>query len=203
MMKLFYAVGTCSMGIHLLLEEIGQPYERQRLRFADDDQKSPAYLAINPKGKVPALDTEDGVITEFPAIALYLAKRYKDARLLPDGMMAEIRALEIIDYAVATVHMRGFSRLASPSNFSSDGDPELVKRSGRDMIEAGMNILAGYLKDQDYFLGDFSIAEAAVFNLEWWAHRRNITMPSSIQAHYERMMNRPSVQRMLAAEQAS
>lgn len=201
-MKFFYATGTCSMGIHLLLEEIGQPYDRHRLKFATDDQKSSTYLAINPKGKVPALHTDtDGVITEFPAIAFYLAKRYREARLLPDDMMAEVRALEIIDYAVANIHMRGFSRLASPTNFSADGDPDLVRRVAFDIIDAGMRILAGYLKKQAYFLGDFSIADAAVFNLEWWANRRNITLPPTIQAHYERMMVRPSIQRMLAAEQ--
>ncbi|ALM83498.1 glutathione S-transferase family protein [Bordetella sp. N] len=201
-MKLYYAVGTCSMGIHLLLEEIGKPYETHLLKFSSGDQKAPEYLAINPKGKVPCLDAgEDGVLTEWPAIAFYLAKRFEQAKLLPADALAQVRALEIIDYAVATVHMRGFSRIAAPANFSSDGDPELVKKTGLDIFTAGLALLEKTLGDKEYFLGEFSIADAAVFNLEWWANRRSIAIPGRLKAHFDRMMARPSVQRMLAAEQ--
>lgn len=200
-MKLYYAVGTCSMAVHLLLEEIGQPLERHLLRFSSADQKKPDYLAINPKGKVPALQTDDGVITEMPVICQYLAQRYPQAGLLPDAFMQKIRAMEMLDYIAATVHMRGFSRLANPAAFSPDGDPEAVKSEGRKVVEAGLRIMETALGDKPYALGQqFSILDAGYFLIEWWAGRREIPLPPAMAAHYERTIARPAVQRMIADE---
>jgi len=191
------------MAIHMLLEEIGQPYERHLLRFSQDDQKKPDYLAVNPKGKVPALLTEDGVITEMPTISLYLGQRFPEAGLLPVGPVGPIRALEMLDYIAATIHMRGFSRLANPGNFSSDGDPELVIKTGRRMIDDGLSIMEDRLGGREFAVGDkFSIADAGYFLIEWWAGRRQVTLPSGLAAHYQRMLARPAVQRMLADEDA-
>lgn len=200
-MKLYYAVGTCAMAVHLLLEEIGQPFERHLLRFSSGDQKKPEYLATNPKGKVPALQTEDGVITEMPVICQYLAHRFPQAGLLPDGFMQQIRIKEMLDYIAATVHMRGFSRLANPAAFSPDGDPELVKRDGRKVIEDGLRIMEAALGNQPYAAGQqFSILDAGYFLIEWWSGRREIPLPPAMAAHYQRMMARPAVQRMMADE---
>ena len=69
-MKLYYSPGACSLGIHLLLEEIGKPYELARLNLAEGEQRKPGFAAVNRKGKVPTLVRDDGtVLTEFPAIA--------------------------------------------------------------------------------------------------------------------------------------
>jgi len=200
-MKLYYAVGTCSMAIHILLEEIGEPYEKHCLRFATDDQKQPAYLAVNPKGKVPALQTDQhGVLTEMPAIAFYLAKMFPKAGLLPEDTMAQVRALETMEYVAATVHMRGFSRLSRPANFSADGDPELVRREGLNVIETGLRILDAQLGKRDYFLGDYSIVDAVVYIVEHWAGVRGVELPANLRAHHQRLLARPAVQRMLEAE---
>ncbi|ANN77839.1 glutathione S-transferase family protein [Bordetella flabilis] len=200
-MKLYYAVGTCSMAVHLLLEEIGEPFERHLLRFSAGDQKKPEYLAINPKGKVPALQTEDGVITEMPVICHYLAHRFPQARLLPDAFMPRVRAMEMLDYIAATVHMRGFSRLANPAAFSPDGDPHRVSSDGRKFVEDGLGIMEAALGDRPFALGQqFSILDAGYFLIEWWAGRREIGLPPAMEAHYERMLTRPAVRRMLADE---
>lgn len=202
-MKLYYANATCSMAIHLLMEEIGVPYEKQRLGFAEQDQRQPAYLAVNPKGKVPALATDgDGVITELPVIAFYLGRAFPDAGLLPDDLPGQVRALELMDYIAATVHMRGFSRLANPRNFSADGDPELVRQTGLAVIQDGLRVLEGALGSQDYFQGRFGVADAAAFIIEFWSEKRGIPLPDNLQRHYERMRARPAVQRMLRAEGA-
>ncbi len=73
-MKLYYAPGACSIGIHILLEEIGLPYDLERVNLQQGEQYKPAYTAVNPKSKVPTLVRDDGsVLTEYPAIAYWLA----------------------------------------------------------------------------------------------------------------------------------
>ncbi|MDM0078535.1 glutathione S-transferase N-terminal domain-containing protein [Variovorax sp. J2P1-59] len=200
-MKLYYAPGACSMGVHLLLEEAGCSFEAIRLSFAKGDQRSDGFRAVNPKGKVPVLDAgKDGVITEFPAIAFYVATLDPASRLLPGDRMSQVRALELIDYAIATVHMRGFTRLSKPEIFSPDGDPEMVKLDGRTIVLEGLTWMDARLGDAPYVLGEFSIADAALFILEWWARRIGLTLPERLSAHLDRMLRRPAVQRMLATE---
>lgn len=201
-MKLYYAAGTCAIGIHLLLEEIGEPFEAVRLNFAEGEQKQPPYLAINPKGKVPALATgEHGVITEFPAIAFYLAKRFPQAGLLPEDLIGQVRALELLDYATATVHMRGYTRIVRPAIYSPDGDPERVRQEGMAVFTGGLKLLDGQLGDKPYALGSaFSIADAGLFILEHWAAMSDIPLPARLAAHHARLLARPAAQRVLAAE---
>ena len=74
MIKLFYAVNTCSLASHIALEEAGAEYSTVRISFAADEQRGPGYLAINPKGRVPALVTDKGILTETPHAGVYCAK---------------------------------------------------------------------------------------------------------------------------------
>src|SRR3954451_24994578 len=83
MLKLYYAPHTCALASHIALEEAGAAYETVRLNFKTEDQKKPGYLAINPKGRVPALVTGQGIITETPAILLYIAQTHPAAKLAP------------------------------------------------------------------------------------------------------------------------
>src|SRR5579862_8775395 len=95
MMKLYYSPGACSMAPHILLEEIGVPYEAVRVAIAEGKTRSPEYLAINPKGRVPALFTAEGeILTEVPAISCYLAEHSPGVRLLPQGGLPLARCLE-------------------------------------------------------------------------------------------------------------
>jgi glutathione S-transferase len=82
-LKLFYAGGTCALASHIALEEAGAQYDVVRLDFRTTDQRKPAYLAINPKGRVPALVTDDGVLTETPAILAFVAQSFPSAGLAP------------------------------------------------------------------------------------------------------------------------
>src|SRR5271167_2901410 len=107
-MKLYYAPGACSLGIHVLLEEIGKPYDGVVVSLRQGEQFQPAFTAVNPKSKVPTLERDDGsVLTEFPAIAYWLARTNPGAHLLPEDVESQARALEALDYVVATVHMQG------------------------------------------------------------------------------------------------
>jgi len=200
-MDLYYATGSCAQGIHILLEEIGVPYRAIPVSFAEREQYGEKYRALNPKAKVPVLILDDGaVLTELPAIAFYLAKTYPAARLLPDGLMGEVRALELLEYITATVHMRGFTRVFRPEVFNAT-DPEAARRDGIAQIDAGMANLSASLGARDYLLGAFSIADAGLFFLEWWSkHRLKRDLQPNLEAHYARMLARPAVQRMMAAE---
>ena len=142
-MDLYYSPGACSIGIHVLLEEIGKPYELRRLNFKEGEQYEPEFLKINPKSKVPTLVRDDGtVLTEFPAIATWLALTNKDKQLLPDSPEATARTLEAMDYVVSTIHMQGFSRIFRPSNFApNEADHEAVKARGQEIFEKGLGVM--------------------------------------------------------------
>ena len=202
-MKFFYAPGACSMGIHILLEEIGKPYEAVAISLREGDQFKPAFVAVNPKSKVPALVRDDGsLLTEFPAIAFWLARANPRAGLLPDDAESQSRALEAMEYATATIHMQGFSRVFRPARFApSEADAEAVSARGREIIAAGMQNLDRSLAGRDYLLGGFSIADAALFFVEFWAAERlGMTLPPNVAAHFARMKTRPTVARVMERE---
>ena len=202
-MKLYYAPGACSIGIHVLLEEIGKPYERAKLNFAEGEQYRPAFKAINPKSKVPTLQRDDGsVLTEFPSIAVWLAKTNPDKHLLPEDPDGMARTLEAVDYVVATLHMQGFSRMFRPANFApTEADHEAVKARGREIFENGLTLMDATLDGKDYVTGSFSIADAALFYVEFWAAARmKMTLPANCAAHYARMTARPAVKTVLEVE---
>ncbi len=202
-MKLMYSPGACSIGIHVLLEEIGKPYEAQLVNLREGAQFKPDYTAVNPKSKVPTLVRDDGsVLTEYPAIAYWLARTNADKKLLPDDVEAQSRVLEALDYCVSTVHMQGFSRLFRASNYTPNpADEEKVKERGKEMAEKGFAVLDKAFQGKDYLAGAFSIADTALFYVEWWgAKRLNMKLPPNCEAHLNRMLARPAVQRALQQE---
>ena len=201
-MKLYFSPGACSIGIHVLLEEIGKPYEAERVNLQQGEQYKPPFVEVNPKSKVPTLVKDDGtVLTEFPAIAYWLAKTNPSTNLLPDDVDQQARALELTDYAVATIHMQGFGRQFRASNFTpSAADEETVKARGKELATKGFATLDKALEGKDYALGKFSIADAAIFYTEFWSKRVGITLPANCAAHLDRMLARPAVQRTLQQE---
>ncbi len=202
-MKLLYSPGACSLGIHVLLEEIGKPYETQAVKLMEGEQFKPEFTSINPKSKVPTVVRDDGsVLTEFPAIAYWLARTNPDKKLLPDDPESQARVLEALDYVVATIHMQGFSRLFRASNYTPNpADEAKVKEKGKEMVEKGLAIIDKALAGKDYIAGSFSIADAALFYVEFWAAARmHIKLPPNCEAHYRRMLSRPAVQKTMQAE---
>jgi glutathione S-transferase len=201
-MKLYYAPGACSIGIHVLLEEIGKPYDLERVNLQQGEQYKPPFTTVNPKSKVPTLTRDDGsVLTEFPAIAYWLAKSNPFANLLPDDVDQQAQALELMDYAVATVHMQGFARQFRSSNFTPNpADEDAVKARGKELAEKGFALLDKALEGKDYAVGKFSVADAAIFYVEFWSKRVGMTLPPNCAAHLDRMLARPSVQRTMQQE---
>jgi len=110
-MKFYMTPGSCSTGIHILLEEIGLVFEAHIVNLLAGDQRKPEFLAINPKGTIPVLvRDEGGPLADFEAIAWWLARAYPRRQLLPDTPEGEARALEAMSHAVNTLHGQGFAR---------------------------------------------------------------------------------------------
>src|SRR5262249_28040916 len=105
MLKLYYAPGTCALASHIALEEAGATYETVRLNFKAEDQKKPEYLKINPKARVPSLVTDQGVLTETPAILYYIAQTYPAAKLAPSDPYLLGKAQAFNNYLCSTVHV--------------------------------------------------------------------------------------------------
>ncbi len=202
-MKLYYAPGACSIGIHVLLEEIGKPYEAVAVNLREGAQHKPEFTGVNPKSKVPTLVRDDGSVhTEYPAIAYWLAATNPEAGLMPATPEDQARALEATDYCVATLHMQGFARIFRPANFApSEADHPAVQARGEEIFRKGLDLLDGRLAGQPYVAGDYSFADSALFYVcFWWNGRLKKDLPAHVAAHYARMGGRPAVQRTLAAE---
>jgi glutathione S-transferase len=106
MLTLYYAPGTCALASHLALEFSGAPYDSVRLDFKQQQQRSPEYLRVNPKGRVPALATDRGVLTETPALLQYIAQSFPAAKLAPvDDPFQLAKVNEFNSYLASTVHV--------------------------------------------------------------------------------------------------
>ena len=203
MRKLYYWPGTCAITIHVILEEIGLPYADEPVDLSVKQQYSPEFLKVNPKGKVPALVREDGsLLTEVPAIAFWLALTHPQTRLVAGGVEARIRTLEAMDYIAATIHMQGAARAWRPALFAADESlHDAVKARGKEIVMKGLDLLAETLGEKDWLIGDYSIADASLFFIEYWAKEKVFwQLPENIERHYRRMRARPAVERALKRE---
>jgi len=201
-MKLYMAPGSCSTGIHILLEELDLAFEAYIVNLPAGDHTQPEYRAINPKSSIPTLVRDDGsVLTEFQAIAYWLARSYPKARLLPGDADGDARVIEAMDYVVCTLHGQGFARIFITDTFTpNEADYEAVRARGREIVAQGFALMNAALADKEYVVGSFSIADAALFYVEFWADKLAIDLPENCRAHYQRMLARPVVQRVLREE---
>jgi len=104
MYKLYYSPGACSMAVHIVLEELGVPYELELVSVQGGATSHPAYLAINPKGRVPALARDGEVLTEVSALLAYLASHHADPQLLPSSAWLAGRCHEWLSWLSSEVH---------------------------------------------------------------------------------------------------
>ena len=205
-MKLIYGPGACSLGIHVILEEIGEPFEAQAVSTRDGSLHKPDFVAVNPKSKVPTLVRDDGsVLTEFPVIAYWLARSNPQAGLIPDDLEGQTRTLEMLDYLCGTVHPQGFTRQFRPTNFARDEDDHArVIAQGKALVEKYLAVLEANWSGGEWLLpGGYSVADAALFFIGHWCVRAGITPPPRVAAHYQAMLARPAVQRALKTENAA
>lgn len=186
-LTLYFAPGASSMAPHIALHEIGVPFTPRPLSFARNETRAPAFLAINPEGKVPTLLVGTRVLTEVAAILFYLARRHPQAKLIPGAAEVEAQALSWMSFLASTVH---------PARRQG---PEHALRVWA-MAEQRLRRAPG-----PWALGLYSIADIHLFRL-YWRFAASLGLPSgrfpSLQAHHDRMLARPAVQRTIAIESA-
>lgn len=201
-MKFYFTPGSCSTGIHILLEELDLVFEAYLINLMAGDHQTPAYLSVNPKATIPALVRNDNsVITEFQAIAYWLASSYPKAKLLPGDPDGNARVIEMMDYVVGTLHGQGFTRIFTADKFTSNqADFEAVKAQGLNIVQEGFALINAAIPADAYIMGQFGIADAALFYVEFWADKTGIALPENCAKHYALMLTRPTVRRVLAEE---
>jgi glutathione S-transferase len=177
-------------------------FEAYIVNLMAGDQNKPGYLAINPKSTIPTLVRDDGTaLTEFGAIAYWLARTYPKAKLMPGDPEGDTLVIETMDYAVGTIHGQGFARIFTTASFTpNEADHEAVKAHGKEIVEKAFVVMDQVLAGKDYVAGSFSIADAALFYVEFWADKIKIDLPPNCLCHYQRMLARPVVQRVLREE---
>jgi glutathione S-transferase len=199
---LFFSPGACSLASAIALAESGLPYELRRVKFAENEQQSPDYLKINPKGRVPALATDKGVLTENVAILAFIAQTAPEAKLAPlDDPFAFGRMQGFNAYISSTVHVayahrrRGY-RWATKQEALDD----MAAKVPQNMRDCFSLIEKEYLAGPWVLGDDYSVADAYLFTLSDWLKGLGIDIADYPRAaeHYRRMKERPAVQRALA-----
>ena len=206
MITLFYAPGTCALATHIALEDAGAEYRLQRVDFAKTEQQSPAYVAINPKARVPAMVTPRGALTETPAMLAFVAQSYPERRLAPltdPFAFAEIQAFN--SYLCSTVHvahahrMRGYRWADDPAAIAA------MQRKVPESVGACFDLIERTMLKGPWVMGgDYTIADPYLFTLAQWLDRDGVDttrLPRVIE-HRTRMAERPSVRKALADETA-
>lgn len=201
-LTLYYAPGTCAQAVRIALHEANAPHEAVRLDFAAGEQRSPAYLAINPKGRVPALVTEQGVLSETPALLMYVAQRFPEARLAPTDAFALARMQEFHSYLASTVHVAHAHRpRASRWADEPEAQAAMQRKVPANMTECFGVIEQHYLGQGPWVLGEqYSVADGYLFTVAGWLKGDGVDMAQfpQVHAHFQRVAARPAVQRALA-----
>jgi len=204
MLKLYYAPGTCALASHIALEEAGAAYETVRLNFKNEDQKKPDYLKINPKARVPSLITDRGIITETPAILIYVAQTYPAAKLAPlDDPFALARVQSFNSYLCSTVHVAHAHR---PRAYRWADDPAAIEAMKKKVPQTVGECFA--LIEREFFEGpwvmgkDYTVADGYLYTLTQWleADGVDVNKTPKIAEHFRRVGARPAVQRAVAEE---
>jgi glutathione S-transferase len=202
MLKLYYAPGACSTASHIGLEESGAAFDGQALSFASNEQKTPEYLKINPRGRVPALVIDEGTIVENTAILDYVASKYAPA-LMPSDPVQRARAISLMAWLSNNVHP-AFTHIGRPERFADDASVfDKLKEKGRSNFWAALQEIDGLIGDKPWILGDqFSVVDGYALVFYGWGKR--IGLPVEELKHFtawkDRMLARPAVRRVLERE---
>lgn len=206
MMKLYYAAHTCALASHIALEDAGAEYSTVRISFAAEEQRKPEYLAINPKGRVPALVTERGILTETPAMLAFIAQSFPQARLAPlDDPFAFAEAQAFNSYLCATLHVAHAHRMRGYRWADDPAAIEAMKRKVPDSVGACYELIESKMLRGPWVMGDsYTICDPYLFTMAQWLEGDGLD-PSrfpKVRNHRERMSERTPVRKALAEELA-
>lgn len=202
---LYFAAGSCSLPALAGLEEAGAAYEGVRLVLAEGHQRTPGYLAIHPRGRVPLLAVDGVRIAENVAVLTAIAGLFPQARLLPLGDPIQLaRAYELLAWFASGVHV-AFAQIGRPERYTRDESAwPALKAGGRENMLAAYAELDARLEDgRPWLLGDdFSLADPYALVFHRWAERIGVDTADypAFDRHAARVRARPAVQRALARE---
>jgi glutathione S-transferase len=204
MLTLYITEQTCALASLIALEEAGAEYRAVRIDFATTQQRSPDYLRINPKGRVPALQTEAGILTETPAILAFIAQSFPAAGLAPlqDAFaFAEMQAFNA--YLCATVHVAHSHRMRGPRWADDAAAITAMQRKAPQAVAEGFALVEQGMLRGPWVMGEaYTICDPYLFTLAQWLEADGVDLARlpRVVEHRGRMAGRPAVQRALAAE---
>ena len=208
MLTFYFTPHTCSLASHIALEDAGADYDLRRIDFGKTEQQSPAYLAINPKGRVPALVTPRGILTETPAMLAYIAQSFPAAKLAPlddPFAFAEIQAFN--SYLCSTVHVAHSHRMRGYRWVDAEDANAIaaMKKKAPQSVTACFELIERGMLRGPWVMGDtYTIADPYLFTLAQWLEgdRADLARLPRVLDHRARMAERPSVKKAVAAELA-
>lgn len=209
MLRLYYSPGACSLASHIALEEAKAPFTTQRVDLKNGEQRSAGYLKVNPKGRVPALETDGGILTESPVILEYIAQTFPEARLAPGNGSFAFRDMQAFNlFLTATVHI-AFAHVFRPMRY---GEGEVTTAAMKDKAKSSLHeyfdLIDKRMSDgRPYAHGDqHTISDPYLLVFSRWLDRADLGPVDKFEhvaSHRKRMEARPAVQRALATETAS
>ena len=206
MLTLYFSPGSCSLASLIALEESGLRFEAKRVNFGEAEQRSPEYLAINPKGRVPALVTERGIITETPAILAYIAALAPEAKLAPLYDTFEFARLQSFNnYLCSTVHVNHAHGRRASRWADEPVAIEAMKAKVSETMADSFTLIEEKMLAGPWVMGDhYSVADGYLYVMTGWLRGDGVDPAQfpNISDHHARMIHRPAVQRALARERA-
>jgi glutathione S-transferase len=202
-LKLYYAPGACSLAAHIALEEAGLSFEVERLDLMAGQQRDPAYLALNPKGRVPFLVTDHGGLSESVAILGYIAALAPEKALLPADAWARAQAMSLLAWLSGTVHGTGFATVFRPGRFADDADAHpAIKAKGLAEVETYLDQMNARIEGRVYAFDHFTVVDPYFLILRRWGIRVGLNPARwpALTTHAERVAARPGAARAIARE---
>lgn len=201
--KLYYAPGACSLASHIALEEIGIPYETQKMDLAAGDQRSEAYLRINPRGRVPSLVVDGQVLTENVGIMTYLGGGYPQAGIWPKKTWDQAKLVSTLAWLSNTVHP-AYGHIVRPARYADDeAAQESMKKKGRESFEGYLREIDQLLEGQKWAVANqYTVADGYLLVFYRWANRQKMDVRSmkNYSALVDRVLARPAVQKVMKDE---
>jgi glutathione S-transferase len=204
MLKLYYSPGSCALASHITLQEAGAAYATEKIDFKSNQQNSAEYLAINPKGRVPALVTDRGILTETPAMLAFIAQSFPQAKLAPlDDVFAFAQVQAFNSYLCSTVHVAHAHKGRGARWATDDASFADMKRKVPETVGAGFALIERSMLKGPWVMGEqYTICDPYLFTLSGWLEGDGVdlsTLPK-VADHRQRMSERPAVQKVLAEE---
>ncbi len=203
MIKLYWAAGTCALASHIALEEAQAKYETARLDFAQGDQRKPDYLKVNPKGRVPALVTERGILTETPAILAWIAQTYPQAKLAPADPFEFAQAQAFNSYLCATVHpAHAHGRRGARWSDDAAAQETMKAKVPQNMSDCFTLIENEMFKGPWVTGAAYSICDAYLYTISGWLASDGVDIAKfpKVHDHFNRMNERPAVKAVQAVQ---